>query len=97
MQSCSHYPYIRFLKKTGLNIGLIKIKWFTTAFNSTLLHLSTFQSKFLLKWFSLGVFVTLLLIPLSIVLLIMSIADVLRSEKMNSEEQTMILEPMVCF
>lgn len=73
-KSCMHYPYDAFLHNTGLNIKFLRLHWYTNAFNRTIFRLgSTSWSKFLQQSFTLGVIVTLILIPIGISLLLMTL------------------------
>ncbi|KAK6640798.1 hypothetical protein RUM44_012495 [Polyplax serrata] len=47
------------------------------------------------KWFNLGVFATVVLVPVSIVLLLVSNINALKEGKSKSTEQALVLEPMI--
>ena len=63
--------------------------------NSALFKFSSFHSKFLPKWFNLGVFATVFLMPVSVILLIVNITNILKEGKSKNDEYSMLLEPMV--
>ncbi|XP_055386830.1 membrane-bound transcription factor site-2 protease [Condylostylus longicornis] len=71
-KSCMHYPYHSFLHKTGLTVQFLRIKWHTTAFNRTMFRWGS-SSKLLSFSFNIGVFFALALIPISVIILIMTL------------------------
>lgn len=75
MQTCSHYPYIQFLKGTGLEIKFLHIKWQTTALNRTFLRWGSGHSSFFSVWFQWGTYVTLFLLPIAVIMLIFTIFE----------------------
>lgn len=71
-KSCMHYPYEAFLKGTGLSIKLLRLQWHTTALNRSMVKWSTAYPKLLDLNFSLGVYVSILLMPLASCLIVAS-------------------------
>ncbi|XP_053687402.1 membrane-bound transcription factor site-2 protease [Sabethes cyaneus] len=69
-KSCMHYPYEVFLRKTGLSVKLFRLQWHTTALNRSIVKWSTAYPKLLDLNFSLGVYVSILLMPVASCLLI---------------------------
>lgn len=65
-----HYPYEAFLRGTGLSIKLFRLQWHTTALNRSIVKWSTAYPKLLSLSFSLGVYVSILLMPVASCLLI---------------------------
>ncbi|GJQ74838.1 S2P [Trypoxylus dichotomus] len=82
-KTCSHYPYIQFLKGTGLEIKFLHIKWKTTALNRTFLRWGSGHSSFFSVWFQWGTYVAILLLPIATILLIVTIFQTL-SRKTSS-------------
>lgn len=72
-QSCLHYPYDSFLRKTGISIKFFRLQWHTTIFNRTMTKFKHFCPKLLSKSFDIGVYVSLILLPFVIVGLVTSI------------------------
>ncbi|KAL7300174.1 hypothetical protein TKK_0007019 [Trichogramma kaykai] len=68
--SCMHLPYLVLLENIGIDVQFLRIKWFTTAFNRSLMKWGLNRSKFWAAWFNTGMIVTLLLLPISIILLL---------------------------
>lgn len=72
-KSCAHYPYIEFLRGTGFKINFMQIKWSTKALNRTFLRWGCAYNRFYEKWFSMGSYISLVMVPISIYLLLYSI------------------------
>lgn len=68
-----HYPYDAFLRKSGLSIKFFRLEWRTTLFNRSISRWKFLCSNILSKSFDIGVYVTLLLLPLVIIGLIFSV------------------------
>ncbi len=58
-----HYPYVQFLHGTGLTVKFLRLQWYTTAFNRSLIKWSNKCPRFFATSFDLGVCVSLLLLP----------------------------------
>lgn len=67
-----HYPYLNFLKNVGLEVKLLQIRY-TTSFNRRILVKINVFSKFLIRWFNVGVLMSLALLPLGIIILFMTL------------------------
>lgn len=78
-----HYPYDAFLRGTGLNVKFMRISWYTTALNRSIVKWTSSCSKFLSLSFNCGVYLSLILLPISIFPLIFSI---LHFEEKDSEK-----------
>ncbi|KAJ8927829.1 hypothetical protein NQ314_019712 [Rhamnusium bicolor] len=91
-KTCAHYPYIRFLEGTGFQIGFLSIKWKTKAFNRLIIRWGTSRPRFLHLWFSLGLYATLILLPVAIVLLLYSLFQNFSS---SSGESKLAIEPII--
>ncbi|KAK0183441.1 hypothetical protein PV327_001483 [Microctonus hyperodae] len=95
-RTCSHYPYIYFLENTGLEIKLFCIKWYTTAFNRTIVRWTIDKSKFWTMWFNIGVIISIILLPIASFMIIRMTIMILSSTQ--SKEQIgneWTLEPMI--
>ena len=71
-----HYPYDAFLKRTGISLQFLRLRWHTTAFNRCVLRWGSAGNcyrSFMGKYFTLGVLVTLSLIPVGLILLFITI------------------------
>lgn len=90
-QTCSHYPYIRFLNGTGLEIKLLHIKWKTTALNRTFVRWGSGRTSFFNVWFEWGTYVTLLLLPIAIIILIITIVQTFSKKTTGNT----IMEPVI--
>ncbi|XP_026669533.1 membrane-bound transcription factor site-2 protease-like, partial [Ceratina calcarata] len=95
-KTCSHYPYIYFLKNTGLEVKAFRIKWFTTAFNRKIIKWGMDRSKFWTAWFNAGVVVSVILLPLATIAVLRMTFNIWTSgpsfDNANSEP---LLEPMI--
>ena len=67
-----HYPYTAFLKNTGLTIKFLRLQWHTTALNRTIVKWTTGYPKLFELSFNIGVYFTIILMPIASVLIIMS-------------------------
>eukprot|EP00088_Acartia_fossae_P035686 TRINITY_DN3679_c0_g1_i9.p1 TRINITY_DN3679_c0_g1~~TRINITY_DN3679_c0_g1_i9.p1 ORF type:complete len:501 (+),score=52.36 TRINITY_DN3679_c0_g1_i9:523-2025(+) len=68
-----HYlprKYARFLRATGIEIGLFQVKWFTERFNRSLLRFGRLCPGLLSSWFLVGAITASLLIPVAIYILV---------------------------
>ncbi|XP_076375774.1 membrane-bound transcription factor site-2 protease [Megalopta genalis] len=63
-KTCSHYPYIYFLKNSGIEVQVLRINWMTTSLNRRIRKWGITYSKFWSAWFNAGVIVTIILLPL---------------------------------
>lgn len=100
-QSCSHYPYLTFLQKTGLSVGPFQLRWYTTSLNRLVLKMSFWNPKLQTNWFTIGSWITICLIVPSVCLVIMSSAQLCKkifteptNESAMSQQET-FLEPVV--
>ena len=73
--------YLLRLRRLGLELSLFQIKYSTTRYNSGLQHVAGLSPGLARAWFSLGAWVSVLLIPPSMVLLTYSLWQHLRSVK----------------
>ncbi|XP_066595263.1 membrane-bound transcription factor site-2 protease [Prorops nasuta] len=69
-KTCSHLPYLYFLKNTGLEIQILRVKWFTTAFNRRIIKWGMDRSRFWTAWFNAGVIINIILLPIAVVLIL---------------------------
>uniref|UniRef100_A0A1L8DTQ4 Membrane-bound transcription factor site-2 protease n=1 Tax=Nyssomyia neivai TaxID=330878 RepID=A0A1L8DTQ4_9DIPT len=72
-KSCMHHPYRLFLDGTGFTVKFLRIEWYTTALNRSLVKWSTSSPRLLARLFDVGVYCTLILLPVSLVLLLWSL------------------------
>ncbi|XP_011187961.1 membrane-bound transcription factor site-2 protease [Zeugodacus cucurbitae] len=75
-KSCMHYPYDAFLKNTGLTVQFLRLRWHTTAFNRAMLRWgnnSGWMRLWLTRSYTVGVLVSLSLLPIGIILLFITI------------------------
>ncbi|KOC69888.1 Membrane-bound transcription factor site-2 protease [Habropoda laboriosa] len=95
-KSCSHYPYLYFLKNTGLEIQVLRITWFTTAFNRKIIKWGMGRSKFWTAWFNAGVIVSVILLPLAtIAILRMTFNIWTNGPSLDNSNSEPLLEPML--
>lgn len=69
LRTCQNYPYIWFLKQTGISVHFGFGRWYTTSFNRTFQKFGSWKPRLLHHWFNLGAIFGLLLIVPSLVLL----------------------------
>lgn len=79
-----HYPYLALLDGTGLKFGFLHVSWYTSAFNRTVYRWGSSSPRFLQQWFSLGSYITLILLPISIIIVLKSGADYLTPDDNKS-------------
>uniref|UniRef100_A0A6P7FCM6 Membrane-bound transcription factor site-2 protease n=1 Tax=Diabrotica virgifera virgifera TaxID=50390 RepID=A0A6P7FCM6_DIAVI len=92
-KTCAHYPYLRFLEGTGFKVKFLSITWQTRAFNRTLIRLGTSNPRFWNIWFSLGLHLSLILLPVSVLMLFYSISqNFVASDKQDTR---FVIEPVV--
>ncbi|KAL1131670.1 hypothetical protein AAG570_011283 [Ranatra chinensis] len=96
-KSCSLHPYLYFLKNTGLQIQPLRLTWFTLAFNRQIQKWGTIRPRLHLAWFTAGVWVSVFLMPVALILIIhtmiITIKDSFQEEKTVS--RIVAVEPMV--
>lgn len=80
-----HYPYEAFLKGTGLSVKFLRLQWHTTALNRSIVKWSTAYPKLLELNFSLGVYLSILLMPLASLLIVVSAFHTKSSGKPSSD------------
>lgn len=96
LQTCSHYPYLYFLKNTGLEVQILRIKWFTTAFNRKIIKWGMDRSKFWTVWFNTGVIVSVIILPIAtIAILRMTFNIWTNGPSIDNTNSESLLEPMV--
>lgn len=86
-----HYPYLSVLENFGLKIELFRISWFTTIFNRVLMKWGINRSKFWSHWFNVGMIITILLFPLSMLLILKTSLDILFKTSDGNEGQVLEL------
>ncbi|XP_032455967.1 membrane-bound transcription factor site-2 protease isoform X2 [Nasonia vitripennis] len=95
-RSCMHLPYLTLLNKFGLEIKLLRIKWFTTAFNRSLMRWGLNRSKFWSLWYNAGLISTIVLLPISIVVILKMTLNIwLYNSASPNEKKEQVLELMV--
>lgn len=100
-QSCSHYPYLVFMEKTGLSFKPFQLRWYTTSLNRIILKMSLWHPKFLANWFTFGSWITICLIVPSVCLIILTSAQLCEkifrepTNEPSTNQQNIFLEPIV--
>ncbi|CAH1173676.1 unnamed protein product [Phaedon cochleariae] len=92
-KTCAHYPYIKFLEGTGLQVNFLGLKWKTKAFNRAIIRLGNTRPRFWNTWFTLGIYTSLILLPISIILFLYSVLQNLMSKDQN--ENNPVLVPII--
>lgn len=67
-----HYPYEQFLHGTGLTVKFLRLQWYTTALNRSLIKWSNKFPRFFATSFDLGVCISISLLPMIFTYQIMS-------------------------
>ncbi|XP_014240010.1 membrane-bound transcription factor site-2 protease [Cimex lectularius] len=93
-KSCSHYPYLYFLSKTGIQILPFRINWFTTAFNRQIQKWSSKRPKLQTAWFTAGTWVSICIMPMAFLLIMYTTYVTMRSSY-YVERNMLIVEPLV--
>ncbi|KAG7209465.1 hypothetical protein KM043_015554 [Ampulex compressa] len=95
-KSCSHYPYLYFLQNTGLEVQILRVKWFTTAFNRKIIKWGMDRSKFWNAWFNAGVIISIILLPVATIIILKMTFNIWTSgPSMESGNSRALLEPML--
>ncbi|XP_076237048.1 membrane-bound transcription factor site-2 protease [Calliopsis andreniformis] len=95
-KTCSHFPYFYFLKNTGLEIQVLRIKWFTTAFNRKIIKWGMSHSKFWTAWFNAGVIISIILWPLAVILILKMTFNIWTSgSSLDNSNSEPLIEPVV--
>ncbi|XP_031359027.1 membrane-bound transcription factor site-2 protease [Photinus pyralis] len=92
-KSCAHYPYIKFLHETGFKIKFFHLQWNTTSLNRIFVRWGNSNIRFFNIWFSVGLYATLVLLPISVCLILYAIFQLLCNK--SYEEQNIIVEPII--
>lgn len=95
LQTCCHYPYFRFLKNTGIELSFFTIRCSTTVLNRPLQKWGIWRPRFLQMWFTVGTFVSLALLPVSIVVLLRSFVLEIRQRATAEPANAAALELVV--
>lgn len=84
------------MKNTGLEVQILRIKWFTTAFNRKIIKWGMGRSKFWTAWFNAGVIISVIILPIAIIIILRMTFNIWSNgpslDNTNSEP---LLEPMV--
>lgn len=94
-QSCSHLPYFYFLKNTGLEIQILRVKWFTTAFNRKIIKWGMDRSRFWAAWFNAGAIISIVLLPIAVVIILKMTFNMWLAGSSSDTSSGAILEAMV--
>lgn len=92
MKSKSSFNYLKLLRWSGLDIGLLQIRWFTERFNHSLVWFGRSCTKILSVWFLIGAIVSSLLIIPAVCLLVVTLFGHFREEK---EKETVVIQPVL--
>lgn len=71
--SCMMLPYIEFIKSSGITVKVFRIQWYTTGFNRTIAKYSTKMPSLYRNSFKVGVYVTMALAPIALIMVILSL------------------------
>lgn len=66
-------PYINFMKNAGISVRLLRIQWHTTVFNRFIVKWSHRLPNFYKKSFVIGVYLSIVLFPTALILLLISV------------------------
>ncbi|XP_035742487.1 membrane-bound transcription factor site-2 protease-like isoform X1 [Vespa mandarinia] len=95
-KTCSHFPYIYFLKNTGLEVQLMRIKWFTTVFNRKIIKWGMDRSKFWTTWFNVGAIISIIILPVVMIAILRVTFNIWVAGPFTDNKNTAILlEPML--
>lgn len=88
--------YINKIKHLQLEIEFLRVKWFTSVFNDPIKSCARAKKRCWHTWFDVGVYVTLLLLPVSLYILIhMTIMMFRNSSITNDNNKSLSLQLMV--
>ncbi|KAJ8682098.1 hypothetical protein QAD02_017890 [Eretmocerus hayati] len=94
--SCMHLPYLSLQEKCGLEIQFLRLKWFTTAFNRSLMKWGLNHSKFWALWFNAGLITAIVLLPISVFIVVkMNLENWFQGSTSPGEKKEQVLELMV--
>lgn len=95
-KSCSHYPYLYFLKNTGFEVQILRVKWFTTAFNRKIIKWGMDRSRFWTAWFNAGVIITIVLLPITVIAILRMTFNIwVSGPSLDGGNSEPLLEPML--
>ncbi|CAB3381324.1 Hypothetical predicted protein [Cloeon dipterum] len=95
-KSCCHLPYIYFMQGTGLEVSFLRLQWHTTALNRVFQQMSNWRPQMLAVWFSVGVIVSLLLMPVAAFLVLRGLfGQGPHKEGSPDQPSGLVLEPVV--
>ncbi|XP_043485760.1 membrane-bound transcription factor site-2 protease [Polistes fuscatus] len=95
-KTCSHFPYIYFLKNTGLEVHLMRIKWFTTVFNRKIIKWGMDRSKFWTAWFNTGVIISIIILPIVMIAILRATFNIWAAgPSADTKNSAVLLEPML--
>jgi hypothetical protein len=83
--------YLHFLDKTGLSVHICQLRWYSPAFNRLFLRIGQWKPGFLRAWFTVGVFVALVTMLLSVFLLSLLVFNTIKQKPVEQQ----VLTPVV--
>lgn len=84
-KSCMMLPYIDFLRSSGITIKFFRIQFHTNAFNRLINRYSSKFPTIYKQSLKLGVYVTMVLMPFAICLLVLSLMSFENSQSISTE------------
>lgn len=88
--------YVNKLKHLQLEIEFLRVKWFTSLFNEPIKICAKMKKQFLRTWFDVGVWVTILFLPVSIYILMQMTLNIFKNQQTaNVESESLSLQLMV--
>ncbi|XP_018323260.1 membrane-bound transcription factor site-2 protease [Agrilus planipennis] len=92
-KTCAHYPYIEFLRSTGLKLSFCYVNWETKFFNRVLVRWGSAFKRFFHVWYTLGLYVSLAVLPFTLVLLVVATSQIFLVKE--DVKKIVSLEPVV--
>ena len=88
--------YTNLLRNLQLEIGFLRLRWYTTVLNQTLKNWATKKKRFWHIWFDIGICITILIFPLSILLLIQMTRNIfIYQPTLRGDNESQVLQLVV--
>ena len=88
LKKCWTYPYVIFVQKSGFEIRLFQLKWYTFSFNRIFSRIGTWRPGILRVWFTAGAWVSAFLVFPALILLLKTLISAILSHSSGSPPET---------
>ena len=96
LKSCKSYSYVMFLHRAGFELKLFQIKWTTQSLNRLFTRLGTWRPAVMGVWFSVGAYLSSLLLVPAMVLLVRTLVFALMPATARADaDDRIVLQPVL--